>query len=103
LTKDPLEVCLTYFSTEDFDTEQYIGHVQSLLDTASSIDCPPWRVSKEPLRLTSGIPPIPSLESPPMLELKHLPDTLKYPFLGLKDALPLIIASDSQQDQESSL
>jgi len=36
LTKDPLEVCLTHFSMEDFDTEQYSGHVQFLLNTGGN-------------------------------------------------------------------
>jgi hypothetical protein len=40
---------------------------------------------------------------PPKLELKPLPAKLKYAFLGLNDTLPVIIASDLQDDQESSL
>jgi hypothetical protein len=43
------------------------------------------------------------LESPPKLELKPLPDKLKYAFLGSNDTLPVIIASDLQKDQEDSL
>jgi len=50
-----------------------------------------------------GIPPIPSLISLPKLELKQLPAMLKYTFLGSNDTLPIIIASDLQDDQESSL
>lgn len=63
LMKDPLEACLNHFSSEDFDVEQYIGEVHSLLDTADQIDCPPWKLAKEAMPLTSGAPPIPSLES----------------------------------------
>jgi hypothetical protein len=50
-----------------------------------------------------GIPLIPSFISPPKLELKQLPATLKYAFLGSNDTLPVIIASDLQDDQDSSL
>jgi len=38
--------------------------------------------------------------SPPSLELKPLPDSLKYAFLGPDESLPVIIASDLDRDQE---
>jgi hypothetical protein len=58
---------------------------------------------KEPLPLTSSTSPVPSLESPLKLELKPLPDKLKYAFLGANDTLSVIIASDLQKDQEDNL
>jgi hypothetical protein len=103
LTEDPLEVCLAHFGFEDFDTDQYIDEVHELLETAASADFHPWRLPKEPLPLTSSTPPVPSLESPPKLELKPLPDKLKYAFLGANETLPVIIASDLQKDQEDNL
>jgi len=48
-------------------------------------------------------PLVPSLESPPKLELKPLPNKLKYAFLGSNDTFLVIIASDLQKDQEDSL
>jgi hypothetical protein len=74
-----------------------------LLKIAASAYFHPWRVSKEPLPLTSSTPLVPSLESPPKLELKPLPDKPKYAFLGSNNTLPVIIASDLQKDQEDSL
>jgi hypothetical protein len=103
LMKDPLEACLSHFDFEDFNTEHYVDKINSLLDTTAAIDVLPWRIAKEPLPSTSGIPPIPSLISPPKLELKQLPTTLKYAFLGTNDTLLVIIASDLQDDRESSL
>jgi hypothetical protein len=103
LTDDPLEACLAHFGFEDFDTDQYIEEVHELLETAASADFHPWRLPKEPLPLTSSTPPVPSLESPPKLELKPLPDKLKYAFLGANETLLVIIASDLQQDQEDNL
>jgi len=41
--------------------------------------------------------------SDPPLELKPLPDSLKYVFLGPNDTLPVIIASNLNDDQESKL
>jgi hypothetical protein len=103
LTKDPLEACLTHFGFEDFDTDQYIEEVHDLLETTVSANFHPWKVPKEPLPLTSSIPSVPSLESPLKLELKSLPNKLKYAFLGSNDTLPIIIASDLQKDQEDNL
>ncbi|XP_062150016.1 uncharacterized protein LOC133858551 [Alnus glutinosa] len=67
LTRDPLEDCLTYFGSKDFNTNQYID------------------------------------ESPPKLELKPLPDKLKYAFLGSNDTLSVTIASVLKNDQEDCL
>jgi hypothetical protein len=55
------------------------------------------------LPLTSSTPPVPSLKSPPKLELKPLPDKLKYAFLHINDTFLVIIASDLQKDQEDNL
>jgi hypothetical protein len=51
---------------------------------------------------TSSTPTVPSLESPPKLELKPLSDKLKYAFFGTNDTLLVIIASDLQKDQENN-
>jgi hypothetical protein len=95
---DPLEACLAHFGFEDFDTNQYVEEVHDLLETTASADFHPWRLPKEPLPQTSSTHAIPSLESPPKLELKPLPDKLKYAFLGANDNLPVIIAPDLQKD-----
>ena len=39
----------------------------------------------------------------PILELKILPSTLKYAFLGRYETLPVIIALDLQPEQENEL
>jgi hypothetical protein len=103
LADDLLEACLAHFGFEDFDKDQYIEEVHDLLETAASANFHPWRLPKEPLPLTSSTPHVPSIESPPKLELKPLPDKLKYAFLGANDTLLVIIASDLQEDQENNL
>jgi hypothetical protein len=103
LARDPLEDCLTYFGSEDFNTNQYIDEVNALLETAASANFHLWRLPKEPLPPTSRTPLVPSLESPSKLELKPLPVKLKYAFLVSNDTLSVIIASDLQKDQEDSL
>ncbi|KAK0604950.1 hypothetical protein LWI29_021218 [Acer saccharum] len=46
---------------------------------------------------------IPSVSSPPVLELKQLPSNLKYAFLGANDTLLVIIASDLEAEKEERL
>ena len=46
---------------------------------------------------------ISSLESPPKLDLKPLPRTLKYAYLGRDETLPVIIASDLTPIEEEKL
>ncbi|KAL4291997.1 hypothetical protein GQ457_14G014960 [Hibiscus cannabinus] len=45
----------------------------------------------------------PSIEQPPTLELKQLPEQLKYAYLGDNETLPVIISSKLQIDQEERL
>jgi len=40
---------------------------------------------------------------PPALELKPLPDSLKYAFLGPDESLSVVIASNLNRDQEEKL
>ncbi|CAN6476919.1 unnamed protein product [Victoria cruziana] len=48
-------------------------------------------------------PDFSSLESPPILELKPLPHTLKYKYLGSNDSLPVIISSVLSLEEERRL
>ena len=46
---------------------------------------------------------LPSSISPPKLELKPLPENLKYAYLGDNEILPVIISSALSLDQEEKL
>ena len=46
---------------------------------------------------------LPSSTSPPKLELKPLPDNLKYAYLGDNETFPVIISSALTLDQEEKL
>jgi len=48
-------------------------------------------------------PSLPSIIKPPKLDLKLLPDTRKYVFLGSVETLPVIIAFDLNKEQASKL
>ncbi|XP_050916838.1 uncharacterized protein LOC127132019 [Lathyrus oleraceus] len=48
-------------------------------------------------------PSAPSIEHPPSLELKELPENLKYAYLESNEKLPVIISSNLDFDQENKL
>jgi hypothetical protein len=76
--EDPLEACLAQFG-EDLDLDKLMEQAEALLETAPL-------ESKE--KKETAVP------DPPKKELKPLPDSLKYKFLGPAESLPMIIASD---------
>ncbi|KAK8702406.1 hypothetical protein V6N13_020761 [Hibiscus sabdariffa] len=55
------------------------------------------------LDFTEFVPPKPSIEIAPSLELKPLPSHLKYVYLGANDTLPVIISSHLNANQELSV
>jgi hypothetical protein len=85
--EDPLEACLAQFG-EDLDLDKLMEQAEALLETAPLM-------SKE--KKETVVP-----ESPKK-ELKPLPDSLKYKFLGPTESLPVIIASDLIDAQKEEL
>jgi hypothetical protein len=85
--EDPLEACLDQFG-EDLDLDKLIEQADALLETAPL-------VSEE--KKETVVP------DSPKKELKPLPDSLKYKFLGPAESLPVIIASDLIDAQEEEL
>ena len=77
--------------SEDFYLDQIID---SAVDWASSPSVPHLRIES---------PEIASNEATPSLELKALPEHLKYAYLGGKNTLPIIIASHLTEQQEDIL
>ncbi|XP_026379646.1 uncharacterized protein LOC113274484 [Papaver somniferum] len=98
---DPLEACLAHFGAY-YDDDSHFEKVNALLDSAPVMDYGKWQRKPEPLPPTID-KPLPSSVKAPTLELKPLPDILKYVFLGNENTLPVIIASDLEPDQESRL
>ena len=68
--------------------------IDSTVDWASSPSIPHHRI--EILDITSN-------EAAPSLELKALPEHLKYAYLGGRETLPVIITSPMTEKQEESL
>ncbi|KAH9769487.1 Integrase catalytic domain-containing protein [Citrus sinensis] len=99
LSDDPLQTCLTHFGF-DFDIDRSVDEVNALLDSAPSMDTNKWKSRVEQLA-PSEKKLIPSSESPPKLELKPLPNTLEYAFLGEESTLPVIISSSLNDEQKA--
>src|SRR5204863_7746328 len=72
---------------DDFDIDSVISDVNSLLDSVPLMNID----DMEPIELEL---PLTISEPSAQLDLKILPDTLKYVFLGINDTFPVIIASD---------
>ena len=73
-----------------------------LLELPKFSTTPPQTIKYEQLP-TQPNPLVPSLEAPPQLELKLLPENLKYSFFRPNGTLPVIIASTLTSDQEDKL
>ena len=90
------------FLGQNFDIDEYIEEVNALLDFVPVMYNTPWNCKVQPLPMSTSVP-VPSIIEPPKLELKSLPDTLKYAFLGESETLPVIISSHLDKDQEWKL
>jgi len=99
--EDPLDKCLAHFGI-NFDIEESIEEVSALLNFVHIMDTNLWRPKIEPFPLPTSVP-LPSIVEPPKLEIKLLPDTLKYAFLGESETLTVIISSHLDKDQEEKL
>ncbi|CAN6551449.1 unnamed protein product [Malus baccata var. baccata] len=94
-----LKTCIEYpeFNMEGEAAMDVIAALNS-----SPIHAPRWQQAWEPLG--PALPHIlPSIEQAPALELKLLPEHLKYVFLGESKTLPVIIAADLSNYEEEQL
>jgi len=82
----------------EFDLESKEFNLVQIIDSA--VD---WASSPSVPKPKTEIPNLPSNESTPSLELKILPEHLKYAYLGGRETLPVIIASNLTGQQEDSL
>ena len=82
----------------EFDLESEDFNLDQIVD--STVD---WALSPSVSHHRIESPDIASNEATPSLELKSLPEHLKYAYLGEKRTLPVIIASHLTEQQEDSL
>ncbi|KAL5543363.1 hypothetical protein UlMin_007147 [Ulmus minor] len=96
---DPFEKCLAQFGM-NIDLDSSISEVNSLLESTPLMDTEKWKAKIEPFL---PIESTHSLSESPQLDLKPLPETLKYAFLGPSETLHVIIASDLDNEHEDKL
>ena len=102
LYSDPLELCLINPTTIEYNLNEEVRQIYSLLDTTEIFELNRWAPKFERL------PPnenrlLPSSVQPLTLELKTLPSNLKYVFLGEKEKYPVVISSSLTSNQEAKL
>uniref|UniRef100_A0A2N9GYX5 RNA-directed DNA polymerase n=1 Tax=Fagus sylvatica TaxID=28930 RepID=A0A2N9GYX5_FAGSY len=98
---DPLDSCLLNFSDGDSSIGSNIANVCSLLDLqVMELNC--WKPRFEELPKSEN-KALPSSVAIPKLELKQLPNGLKYAFLESGDTFPVVISSILNMDQEGKL
>ncbi|GFZ19913.1 hypothetical protein Acr_28g0006180 [Actinidia rufa] len=102
LLSDPLLTCLVNPPTTDYTLSPEVEHIYYLINVEEVQEIQGWIPKFE------NLPPIteralPSNIQPPKLELKPLPSTLKYTYLGADGTFPVIISSSLNESQESQL
>ena len=99
---DPLMSCLVSSSWVEEVTTSESEFLHSIIEHSEVLEANGWAPKFE------SFPPIedkvlPSEKRPPKLELKPLPSHLKYAFLGVEEAFPVIISSSLESEQENKL
>ncbi|VVA20548.1 PREDICTED: LOW QUALITY PROTEIN, partial [Prunus dulcis] len=98
-SNDALEAVLTQEEEDLFESE--CQEVMAALEVFQPYP-PSFRPPLEPLA-SSSTKLEPSIIPPPKLELKPLPNHLKYTYLGANETLPVIIAASLTSHEEDSL
>ncbi|XP_062114361.1 uncharacterized protein LOC133825439 [Humulus lupulus] len=87
LIEDPLEISLKVDDVDGEDNEEALSYLKWI----KSYEL--WKHKK--FEELGEVPerPLPSILKPPVLELKALPEHLRYAYLGEKETLPVIVSS----------
>ncbi|XP_062102088.1 uncharacterized protein LOC133810985 [Humulus lupulus] len=94
LSEDPLELSLTVDDVDGEENEVVMGYLKWIKSAE------PWKHKKFEELGTGLDRPLPSILKPPVLELKVLPDHLRYAYLGEKETLPVIVSSFLSEVEE---
>ncbi|XP_058223079.1 uncharacterized protein LOC131332796 [Rhododendron vialii] len=89
LTDDPLATCLAHFDFENFDIDQSIEEVNTLLGSTHQMATPPRQIKIEPTPTLVGEPPTPFVRSPLELGLKPVPPKSMASCADLVDAITI--------------
>jgi len=92
LSNDALGVCLFHGDLRLFDLGSIIDEMDSTLDPIPDFESSSRMPTYEPLPSLASSSTPPSVVIPPKLQLKPLPDSFRYVFLGPKETVPIIIS-----------
>ncbi|XP_062086044.1 uncharacterized protein LOC133792143 [Humulus lupulus] len=97
LIEDPLEISLTIDDIDGEDSEEALSYLKWIQSYGS------WKQKKFE-ELGEGLErPLPSILKPLVLELKALPEHLRYAYIGEKETLPVIVSSFLSEVEEEKL
>ncbi|XP_070668511.1 uncharacterized protein [Malus domestica] len=117
LNEDALEIAITKgieLKNQNIGTIQTHGQIEDpnavpfneeVVEVVAALESLPQQYGKVPLSISSSVSTkmLPSLVQAPTLELKPLPDHLKYVFLGNDETLPVIVSSSLTAHEEEKL
>lgn len=89
LTDDPLAACLAHFDFENFDIDQSIEEVNTLLGSTHLMVTPPRQIEIEPAPTLVSEPPTPFVGSPLELELQPVTPESMAPCADLVEAITI--------------
>ncbi|CAN6585777.1 unnamed protein product [Malus baccata var. baccata] len=117
LNEDALEIAITKgikFKNRELGAMQTHGQIwdpnavpfnKEVVEVVAALELLPPQYGKIPLLISSLVSTkmLPSIVQAPILELKPLPDHLKYVFLGDDETLPVIVSSSLTAHEEKKL
>ncbi|CAN6685977.1 unnamed protein product [Malus baccata var. baccata] len=117
LNEDALEIAITKgieLKNQNIGTIQTHGQIEDpnalpfneeVVEVVAALESLPRQYGKVPLSISSSVSTkmLPSVVQAPTLELKPLPDHLKYVFLGNDETLPVIVSSSVTAHEEEKL
>ncbi|CAN6723481.1 unnamed protein product [Malus baccata var. baccata] len=117
LNEDALEIAITKgieLKNQELRAMQTHGQIgepnvvpfnEEVVEVVAALESLPRQYGKVPLSTSSSVSTkmLPSVDQAPTLELKPLPDHLKYVFLGDDEKLPVIVSSSLTTHEEEKL
>ncbi|CAN6552150.1 unnamed protein product [Malus baccata var. baccata] len=117
LNEDALEIAITKgieLKNQELGAMQTHGQIgepnvvpfnEEVVEVVAALESLPRQYGKVPFSISSSVSTkmLPSVDQAPTLELKPLPDHLKYVFLGDDETLPIIVSSSLTTHEEEKL
>ena len=101
--QEPLRECMRLDSLEDAVQEIFEEELEGLTDGKSMLNVEVADINSAEMSISSTLKERKKEKEAPKLELKALPPTLKYAYLGENESYPVIINSALSQEQKEEL